>query len=64
MVNIGKTFLGIVVVLAGIWMLVPTSVCGGIYCPGLWKELWFILKGVVPITLVGLGIVLIWVESE
>jgi len=62
--NLGKTFLGIIVLLAGLWLLVPSSVCGGIYCPGLWQELFFILKGLVPISLVIFGIVIIWIQAE
>ena len=64
MVNIGKAILGVIVVIVGLWMLVPTSICGSIYCPGLWQELWFMLKGLVPIALIILGVILIWVESE
>ncbi|MDD5416817.1 MAG: hypothetical protein PHU12_02465 [Candidatus Aenigmarchaeota archaeon] len=66
MVNAGKIILGVIVTLAGIWMLIPSSICGSFvnYCPALWQELWFMLKGIVPVSLVVLGILLIWMETE
>ncbi len=62
--NAGKIVLGIIILLTGLWLLIPSSVCGTIYCPGLWKELRYIIKGIIPISLVGLGILLIWMEAE
>ena len=62
--NAGKIILGLIILIGGIWLITPTSVCGAIYCPGLWKELWFIAKGIIPITMIGLGILLIWTEAE
>jgi len=63
--NIGKIILGIIVFLIGLWLLVPSAACGNlIYCPGLWKDLLAVLRGVVPISLIILGIVLIWIQSE
>jgi len=62
--NAGKIILGIIILLTGLWLLVPSSVCGSIYCPGLWQEFWYVLKGIVPICLVALGILLIWMEAE
>ena len=62
--NAGKIILGIILLLAGLWLLVPSSICDSIYCPGLWKELWYVLKGIVPIGIVILGILLIWMEAE
>jgi len=62
--NIGKIIVGIVILLAGLWLIVPKSICSNItYCPGLWQELVFVLKGVLPITLVILGIFVLWVEA-
>ena len=62
--NAGKIVLGIIILLTGLWLLVPSSTCRPIYCPGLWQELWYVLKGIVPIGLVILGILLIWMEAE
>ena len=62
--NIGKIVLGLIIVFAGLWLLIPTSMCGGIYCPGLWKDTWFIIKGIAPVALVALGIALVWTESD
>ena len=63
--NIGKIIFGLIMLLAGIWLLVPVSFCNNlIYCPGLWKELFYVLKGIVPVGLVILGVILIWIETE
>lgn len=55
---------GVILFIIGIWLLIPSSWCTSFWCPGLWKELWFIIKGVVPIAIVIIGALLIWIESE
>ena len=63
--NIGKIILGIVAFLGGLWLLIPSTICGNIiYCPGLWRDLLLVLKGIVPISMILLGIILIWIEAE
>ena len=63
---VGKLVLGIILVIIGIWLLIPTSWCSDYkdWCPGLWQELWEVIKGVVPILLVIFGVILAWIESE
>jgi len=63
---VGKFILGIILVIIGLWLLIPTSWCVGYeqWCLGLWQELWFVIKGVVPILLVFFGAILVWIESE
>jgi hypothetical protein len=58
--GIDKVILGIILVVIGLWLLVPIS-WGGL---GLWQELWSIIKGAVPIGLIFIGAILVWIESE
>ena len=58
--GIGKILIGIVLVIVGLWAIVPVSWSG----LGLWNELWTVIKGVVPAFLVFIGAVLVWIESE
>jgi len=55
-----KMIAGIVMVLIGLWLVLPVSYMG----TGLWQELWSVVKGIVPITLIILGVLLVWVEAE
>lgn len=61
---IGKIVVGIVLILIGLWLLLPAAVCGGLWCPALWQELWLVIKGVVPLGLILLGAMLVWLEAE
>lgn len=56
----GKVILGIVLLLVGLYLLLPASWMG----LGLWEVLWVIILGTVPIMLVLLGLMLIWIEAE
>ncbi len=58
--GVGKIILGVILVIIGIWAIIPISWSG----LGLWKELWLVIKGVVPIFLVFLGAILVWIEAE
>jgi hypothetical protein len=58
--GIGKILVGIILVLIGLWAIVPVSWSG----LGLWKELWTVVKGVLPAFIVFIGAVLVWIESE
>ena len=58
--GIDKVILGIILVVIGLWLLIPIS-WGGL---GLWQEFWSIIKGVVPIGLIFIGAILVWIESE
>ena len=56
----GKILFGLVLIFIGLWAILPVS-CNGL---GLWNELWTVLKGIVPVVLVFIGIILVWIESE
>ncbi len=61
-----KIIVGIIIILAGLWLILPASWLS--FLPGpkfaLWQDLWTIIKGIVPLGLVLLGLLLIWIESE
>ena len=56
----GKILFGLVLIFIGLWAILPASWNG----LGLWNELWTVLKGIVPVVLVFIGIILVWIESE
>jgi len=51
---------GIVLVIIGLWLLVPESYGGR----GWWPQLVTVLLGVIPIGLIFIGAILVWIESE
>lgn len=58
--GVGKIILGLILVIIGVWAIIPISWNG----LGLWSELWLIIKGVVPAFLVFIGAILVWIEAE
>ncbi len=50
-----KIIIGIVLILIGLYLLLPL---------GLWRELYSVLQGIIPIFLIFIGAILVWVESE
>ena len=58
--GIGKILIGIILVVIGLWAIVPSSWSG----LGLWDELWTVVKGILPAFVVFIGAVLVWIESE
>ena len=58
--GIGKVLVGIVLVIIGLWAVVPASWNG----LGLWDELWTVIKGIVPAFLIFIGGILVWIEAE
>lgn len=59
-----KIIIGLVLLLIGLWLILPVEYCAGLGCQGLWTNLWFVILGVVPISLIMFGILLVWVETE
>lgn len=62
-----KIILGLVLLAAGLWLILPASVCGlaGLWaCKGMWAELWLVIQGIVPAGLIGIGLMLVWIEAE
>jgi hypothetical protein len=66
--GIEKVILGIVLVIVGLWLILPVSWCqilsGDFSCLGMWKDLWSIIKGIVPGLIVFIGAILVWIEAE
>lgn len=60
--GIEKVLLGIILVIIGLWLILPVSWCSS--CLGLWQDFWTVVKGVIPIGLIFIGAVLVWIESE
>jgi hypothetical protein len=58
--GIGKIILGLILVIVGLWAVMPLSWNG----MGLYVQLWEVVKGVVPIFLVFIGAILVWIEWE
>jgi hypothetical protein len=58
--GIGKIIMGLILVIIGLWSIMPLSWNG----LGLYVQLWEVVKGVVPAMLVFVGAILVWVEWE
>jgi len=58
--GIGKVIIGLILVIVGLWAIIPLS-WGGL---GLYVQLWEVIKGVVPVFLVFIGAILVWIEWE
>lgn len=58
--GIGKIILGLILVIVGLWALMPYS-WGGL---GLHVQLWEVIKGIVPVFLIFIGVILVWIEWE
>ncbi|MBN2203162.1 MAG: hypothetical protein JW700_03180 [Candidatus Aenigmarchaeota archaeon] len=58
--GLGKILIGLIFVIIGVWAIMPISWNG----LGLWGAFWTVIKGVVPIFLVFIGVILVWIEAE
>jgi len=58
--GIGKIILGLILVVVGLWAIIPLDWSG----LGLYVQLWEVIKGVVPAFLVFIGAILVWIEWE
>jgi hypothetical protein len=58
--GIEKVILGIILVIIGLWLLIPVSWGGR----GWWPQLVTVILGIIPIVLVFIGAILVWIESE
>ena len=60
----GKMVLGIILLLVGLWLLIPGITLSG-YMSGAWlSEFIALIKGIIPPILIFLGFILVWIESE
>jgi hypothetical protein len=60
LMGIGKIILGLILVIIGLWAIMPLSWNG----LGLYVQLWEVIKGIVPIFLIFIGAILVWIEWE
>jgi hypothetical protein len=58
--GIGKIILGLILVIVGLWAIIPLDWSG----LGLYVQLWEVIKGVVPAFIVFIGAILVWIEWE
>lgn len=58
--GIEKVLLGIILVIIGLWLLIPMGWGGR----GWWPQLMTLLLGIIPIGLIFIGAILVWIESE
>jgi hypothetical protein len=58
--GIEKVILGIILVIIGLWLLIPVSWGGR----GWWPQLVTVILGIIPIALLFIGAILVWIESE
>jgi hypothetical protein len=60
LMGIGKIIIGLILVIVGIWALLPLDWNG----LGLWSGLLFVLEGIIPAFLIFIGAILVWIEWE
>jgi hypothetical protein len=58
--GIGKIIIGLILVIVGLWSIMPIGWGGG----GAWDNLLFVLIGIIPAFLVFIGAIIIWIEWE
>ena len=58
--GIGKIILGLILVIVGLWAIIPIEWNG----LGLYVQLWEVIKGIIPAFLVFIGAILVWIEWE
>jgi len=58
--GIGKIILGLILVIVGLWAIIPLDWNG----LGLYVQLWEVIKGIVPAFLIFIGAILVWIEWE
>jgi hypothetical protein len=58
--GIGKIILGLILVIVGLWAIIPIEWSG----LGLYVQLWEVIKGIIPAFLVFIGAILVWIEWE
>jgi hypothetical protein len=58
--GIGKVIIGLILVIVGLWSIIPYS-WGGLNAI---EPLLYVLEGVIPAFLVFIGAILVWIEWE
>ena len=57
--GVGKILLGIILIIIGLWTILPDP-----YGMGWYTYLGIVVLGILPAILVFVGIILVWIESE
>ena len=60
--GIGKVLVGIILVIVGIWALVPYNWFG--FGLGWGSQLIVVVMGLLPVFLIFIGGILVWIEAE
>lgn len=60
--TIGKLILGIILLVAGLWLILPLNL--GPYSGAGWSQFLTVLIGTVPALIALIGILLVWIEAE
>jgi hypothetical protein len=58
--GIGKVIAGIILIIVGLWLLIPIGWGGR----GWWPQLVTVIIGVLPAFLIFIGAIFVWIESE
>ena len=58
--GIGKIIIGFLLMIIGVWALLPISYYG----LGMWEDLVIVVYGIVPGFLIFIGLILVWIEAE
>ena len=58
--GIGKVIIGLILVIVGLWALIPYS-WGGL---NTIESLIYVLEGIIPAFLIFIGVILVWIEWE
>ena len=64
-----KLIIGLILILFGLWLLVPAGAIGALKPAGWgmvdwWTEFKTVVKGIIPPIIVILGLLIVWIESE
>ena len=61
--------IGVILILAGLWLLVPSSYITAIKPASMavfdwWNDFSIMIKGIIPPVIILFGILIVWIESE
>ncbi|MCD6477972.1 MAG: hypothetical protein J7K87_03130 [Candidatus Aenigmarchaeota archaeon] len=67
-----KAIIGIILIIIGLWLLVPSNPSYGLTAIkpkslaifDWWSDFLIVLKGIIPPTIIILGALIVWIESE
>ena len=64
-----KMIIGVILILAGLWLLVPSSYITAVKPASMavfdwWDDFLIMLKGIIPPMIILFGVLIVWIESE